>query len=189
MRIGQKPVSDTTNTDLSAWFSEHLKSSAEEFIWAVEQVPAERRTMAPPSSRLGEWSVVRHVFHLLTYEEYIALPAIRVWLDDPFPSIDHLDEDALWQEHTLNLQQMLEKFREGRAAQIELLTNLPDSAWEEKREALWGPVTLRWALTKTFQHTAEHIHDVLRLVLFWDRALQRMQEEEQSSSQGQEEQA
>jgi hypothetical protein len=177
--MGLDIMNNINETGLSVWFSEHLKSSAEEFIWAVEQVPAERRTMAPPSTRLGERSVARHVFHLLAYEEHIALPAMRVWLGDPFPSIDHLDEDALWQEHTMDLQQMLEKFREVRAAQIELLIDLPDSAWQETREALWGPVTLRWVLTKTFQHTAEHIHNVLTLALFWDRALQRKQEEAQ----------
>jgi DinB superfamily len=127
---------------------------------------------------LGEWSVVRHVFHLLAYEEHIALPSMRLWLGEPFPSIDHLDEDTLWQENTLDLQGLLEKFRAVRAAQIELLTNLPDTAWQETRDALWGSVTLRWVVTKTFQHTAEHIHDVLSLALFWDNAVRRRQKEE-----------
>ncbi len=179
-------MNNMTGTDISAWFSEHLKSSAEEFMWAVEQVPAERRTLAPPDAWLGEWSVARHVFHLLAYEEYIALPSMRVWLGDLFPSIDDLDEDTLWQENTLDLPQMLVKFREVRAAQIELLTILPDPAWQETRDALWGPVTLRWVVTKTFQHTAEHIHNVLRLALFWDRTFQRMQEEAQAQTEIQE---
>ena len=164
-------------TNLTQWFSEHLTSSAGEFGWAVEQVPVERRTMAPPGS-LGEWSVARHIFHLLTYEEYLALPSMRIWLGEPFPSIDHLDEDTLWNEHTgRDPNEMLEKFREGRAAQIELLSQLNDTAWEETRDTLWSQKTLRWVVTKTFQHTAEHIHDVLTLALFWDRAVQRMQQQ------------
>ena len=178
-------MKDTPGTDLTQWFSEHLKSSAEEFVWAVEQVPAERRTIAPPES-LSEWSVARHVFHLLTYEEYIALPSMRIWLGDPFPSIDHLNEDVLWNENSgRGLNEMLGKFREGRAAQIELLNQLSDAAWEETRNTIWGQVTLRWVVTKTFQHTAEHIHDVLRIALFWDRAVRRMQEQAQSKAQEQ----
>lgn len=165
------------DTDLTQWFSEHLKSSAEEFVWAVEQVPVERRTIAPPES-LGEWSAARHVFHMLAYEQYIALPTMRIWLGDPFPSIDDLDEDALWQQNAgRDLPALLEQFRAGRAAQIELLTRLSDAAWEETRDTIWGQKTLRWVVTKTFQHTAGHTHDVLRLALFWDRAMQRMQEQ------------
>jgi hypothetical protein len=170
-------MKDTASTNLTQWFSEHLKSSAEEFVWAVQQVPALRRTIAPPE-RLSAWSVARHVFHLLAYEEHIALPSMRIWLGEPFPSIDHLDEDALWNENAgRDLNEMLEKFREGRAAQIELLSQLSDMAWEETRDALWGQVTLLWVVTKTFQHTAEHIHDILTLALFWDNAVRRMQEQ------------
>ncbi len=87
----------------------------------------------------------------------------------PFSSIDHLDEDTLWNENDgRDLNEMLEKFREGRATQIELLSQLSDIFWEETRDTLWGQVSLRWIATKTFQRTAEHIHDTLTLALFWD---------------------
>ncbi len=62
---------------------------------------------------------------------------------------------------------MLIAFRQVRAEQIALLPRVDRSAWEEPRDALWGAVTLRWVLTKTFQHTCEHTHDVLRMALWW----------------------
>ena len=34
----------------------------------------------------------------------------------------------------------------------------------------WQDVALYWVVSKTFQHTAEHTHDLMRLVLFWDVA-------------------
>jgi len=55
-----------------------------------------------------------------------------------------------------------------RAEQIALLPRFENTLWEERRGALWGPVTLRWVVSKTYQHTCEHSHDVLRLALFWD---------------------
>ena len=33
---------------------------------------------------------------------------------------------------------------------------------------IWGPVTLSWVVSKTYQHTAEHTGDILRIALFWD---------------------
>jgi hypothetical protein len=35
-------------------------------------------------------------------------------------------------------------------------------------DLFWGNVTLLWLVSKTFQHTAEHIHDVMSMALFWD---------------------
>ncbi|MBM2847059.1 MAG: hypothetical protein HW418_1, partial [Anaerolineales bacterium] len=49
-----------------------------------------------------------------------------------------------------------------------------DALWEETRRAVWGPVTLRWVVTKTYQHTAEHTHDVLSLALYWDAVAPRV---------------
>ncbi len=58
-------------------------------------------------------------------------------------------------------------FLAGRAEQIKLLAQFGSTAWEATRKAAWGEVTLRWLVTKTYQHTAEHTHDVLRMALFW----------------------
>ncbi len=43
------------------------------------------------------------------------------------------------------------------------------------------PVTLRWVVTKTLQHTAEHVSALLRLSLFWDPAELRSQQAQASA--------
>ena len=151
--------------DLSVWFQSQLQASAEGFIWGVEQVPQERRYVQPPQP-LGEWTAARHVFHLLNYERTVAIPSMHQWLGKPCPSVDD-DEDIAWgggQE----LDNLFAQLRAVRAEQIALLPRFENTLWEERREALWGPVTLRWVVSKTYQHTCEHSHDVLRLALFWD---------------------
>ncbi|HEV2579904.1 MAG TPA: hypothetical protein VGT44_03540, partial [Ktedonobacteraceae bacterium] len=80
--------------DLSQWFSTQLSASAEGFLWAIEQVPPERRPATPPKP-LGEWNVARHLFHMTYYEQLIALPSMKIWLNEPFTLTDEeYDEDA-----------------------------------------------------------------------------------------------
>lgn len=150
-----------------------LRQSVEDFAWAVEQMPADLRTLSSPRHP-DDWAVDRHCFHLLAYERYIALPSMRQWSDGaPLPDErDIPDEDALWADSTLNrdVDTLLAELRAVRAAQLALLARTPPAAWDEARLALWGTVPLRWVLTKTYQHTCEHTHDVLRLVLFWAHA-------------------
>ena len=151
--------------DLSQWFSHQLQSSAEGFAWAVEQVPVERRLLAPPR-QLGDWSAVRHVFHMLFYEQTIALPSMRQWLGGPRLLVDDLDEEAEWEKGHL-LEKLVADFRQVRTEQIAWLPQFDAALWHAARRTVWGAVTLRWVVTKTYQHTAEHTHDVLRLALFW----------------------
>ena len=66
------------------------------------------------------------------------------------------------------MEGLLEKFRAVRTEQIALLPNFDEAVWNTAREAVWGPVTLLWVVSKTYQHTAEHINDVMRIGLFWD---------------------
>jgi hypothetical protein len=153
--------------NLSEWFSDQLNASAEGFIWAVGQVPVERRLIAPPSG-LGEWNTARHVFHMLYYEQVVAVPSMKQWIGIPFTlSDEEYDEDAAW-GNGKDIEEMLADFRTVRAEQIMLLPRFHEELWHETREAVWGDVTLKWVVTKTFQHTAEHTHDVLSMALFWD---------------------
>ena len=155
--------------DLSSWFTNQLNSSAEGFIWSVGQVLPERRLLVPPKP-LGEWSAARHVFHMLYYEQNAVVPSMQIWLGQSV-TIDEADfnEDAAWDE-SKGLETMLADFRRVRAAQLEMLPNFNDQLWHEAREtSFWGDVTLLWLVSKTFQHTAEHTHDVMRMALFWDR--------------------
>lgn len=154
--------------DLTSWFSNQLNSGAEGFIWAVEQVPSERRLLAPPKL-LGEWNAARHVFHMLYYEQNAVVPSMKIWLDQPLTINEaDFDEDAAWDDGK-DLDAMLTDFRRVRAEQLELLPLFNDQLWREMRQTpFWGDVTLLWLVSKTFQHTAEHIHNVMRMALFWD---------------------
>jgi len=155
--------------DLSRWFHDQLAASADGFVWAVRQVPPERRTVQPPAELgLGEWGARGHTFHLYTYERYIALPSMSQWLGGPEPSLADSEPHikAAW-DVDRDLDSLLAKFCVGRDEQIALLARVDEALWEEERHTVWGDVSLRWVVTKTYQHNAEHTHDVLRLALFW----------------------
>ena len=167
--------------DLSEWFSMQLNASAEGFLWAVEQVPVERRLVTPPAG-LGEWNVPRHAFHMASYEQHVALPSMQLWVGEPRSLTDiEFDDDVAWEEG-MALEPILQDFRAVRAEQILLLQHYKEETWEEKRTTVWGDVTLKWVVTKTYQHTCEHTHDVLRLALFWD-GYQRRQEQQEKQAQ------
>ena len=155
--------------NLSQWFREQLNASGDGFVWAVAQLPPERLFISHP--RFPEdWPAARHVFHMLNYEKKIALPFMRYWLGEPLPKDmkgSHTAEQHEW-EIGHDIEALLAQFRATRAEQIILLEEYSEAMWEEVRETIWGPVPLRWVVTKTYQHTAEHTHDVLRMVLFWD---------------------
>ena len=156
--------------NLSEWLSIQLKTSGDGFVWAVEQVPVERRYVPPPAP-LGEWIPARHVFHMFIYEHDIVLPYMRYWLGEPLPSQDQLEqrflaEDKEWKNQ--RVEDLLAAFQEVRTEQIALLPRIAEELWNEVRPTVWGPVSLKWIVSKTFQHTAEHTHDVMRMALFWD---------------------
>ena len=168
--------------NLSEWFGYQLQASGDGFVWAIEQLPEERRYLAPPRHP-DDWSAARHACHLLFYEQRLALPSTRQWLGGPRPSSEGLEEDeeAAWNKGQ-PLKSTLDQFQAIRAEQIKLLSQFDDLSWHEPREtAFWGTVPLQWVVTKTYQHTAEHIHDVLRMALFWDAALRRLQAEQASA--------
>jgi len=158
---------------LSQWFQNQLQASADGFVWGVEQVPMDRRTIQPPHPNLGEWTVARHVFHMMFYEQTIALPSMRQWLGEPCPSLEDSDEDAVWGTKQESIENMFVEFRSVRAEQISLLPKFNDEIWNTTRETIWEQPTLLWVVSKTYQHSAEHTNDVMRIGLFWDFFQQR----------------
>ncbi len=170
--------------NLSQWFYDQLQASADGFAWGVQQVPGARRHACPPEG-LGEWSVARHVFHLGFYERTLALPSMRLWIaDKPPATITEEDEDAAWGDGRHDLDSLLAEFRGVRAEQIDLVSQFDDAAWHAARPAPWGEVTLLWVVSKTYQHTAEHISDVLRIALFWDFLASRREAASRAASEG-----
>ena len=153
--------------NLAQWFRDQLQAGADGFVWGAEQVPTERRNLRPPEG-LGEWTAARHVFHMVYYEQTIALPSVQQWLGAACPATDDLDEDATWVAGQDLVESLLAQFRKVRSEQLALFPQLSDSLWEATRESVWGPVTLRWVVSKTYQHTAEHTNNVWRIALFWD---------------------
>ncbi len=133
----------------------------------------ERQNELPPQ-QLGDWTATRHVFHLLYHEKNSALLRIKQWLGGESLLIDRNAEQIAWENSQDNIESMLEHFLELRLEQIELASQFNDEAWIQTKEVQgWGFVTLHWVFSKNYQHTAEHIHDVLRLALFWDRSLKQ----------------
>ena len=78
------------------------------------------------------------------------------------------DEELAWNKADEKVESLLEKFMSVRTEQIALLQNFDGPAWISTREAVWGSVALLWVVSKTYQHTTEHINDVMRIGLFWD---------------------
>ena len=155
--------------DYSDWFQRQLQASMDGFVWGAEQVPAARRTVPPPHY-LGAWTAARHVFHMIYYEQTIARPSMHQWLGGTRPVLDELDEDAAWNDgaKAKDFDSLLAEFQSVRREQMALLPKFDHSTWMTTREAVWGPVTLLWVVSKTYQHTAEHTHDVMSIALFWD---------------------
>lgn len=156
--------------ELSKWFDYQLRSTLDGFTWAVQQLPTERLYAIPPVP-LGEWSAAQHVFHMLEYERQLALPSMHQWLGAP-PVIRHETQGEL---DLPPVDEMLAQFKHVRREEINLLPKFSQEAWEAKQTTtFWGDVSLYWLVCKTYQHTTEHTHDILRLTLFWDRILVRM---------------
>ena len=157
----------------TSWFHDQLDKTADFFIWGIEQVPLDRLYLQPEPPMLGEWPAVRHAFHLVHYEKVFALPSMRLWLGDPPPdSAGAHNEERVWgQGH--ELAGVIQEFRKVRAEQIALLNQFRDEDWDHPLDTYWGRQTLHWILSKTLQHTAEHVHDVLSIALFWDHLLGR----------------
>jgi hypothetical protein len=152
---------------VAGWFREQLQGLADGFVWGAMLVPDERRDVVPPAG-LGEWTAARHVFHLVHYEQTIALPSMRQWLGEGKPDVSGPAEEVAWRRADRDVGRLIAAFRSVREAEIALLDAFDGDAWVSSRPTLWGPMSLGWVVTKTFQHTAEHISDVMRIALFWD---------------------
>lgn len=157
---------------LSEWFDKQIQASAEGLIWSVEQVPAARHFRQPPPN-LGQWSMARHLFHLVDYEQKFALPLMRQWLGEAAPVFAY-DEEDVWQRvQVATIAPLVAQFCAVRNEQLALLPLFKERTWYEERQTFAEDesATLLWVVTKTYQHTAAHTNDVLRMALFWEISL------------------
>ena len=168
-------------TNYTQSFTNLLQTSGDTLQWAVQQVPVEQFYSVSPR-KPESWSVARNVFHVQYYEEHVVLPCMRLWLSGEsterykredatriarYRDYEALagDEDMAWTQAP-DIDTLLARFQTFRSEQINLLLQFTPTVWEEKREAVWGEVTLRWVVTKTYQHTLEHSNDVLKHALY-----------------------
>lgn len=156
--------------DYVTWFRPQLNSSAEGFVWAFGQLPAEYHFLLPPNpDYMGTWSPIRHIWHVAEYERCLVIPSMQQWFGKPMPNDTGWDDSnqgfAAAQE--AGLQGIVEHFLQVRRQQVEMLDELTNVDWEEARATLWGNQPLKMIVTKTYQHTLEHADTLLRMALWW----------------------
>lgn len=170
----------------SDYFAEQLRVTAEQFTWVARQIPEARRYAGMD----GNWSAARAIYHMTSYERVAVLPSMRLWLGGPAVDDSELDdESAEWERvgQLIAYDDLLDAFNAVRAEQIALAAQLVGE-WDKPRATVWTlpgapPITLRWVVTKTLQHTFEHSSELLRIWLYadmrqaWHAARQRQTEE------------
>ena len=152
------------------WFQQQLHISIDNFVWAVEQIPQERLYLAP---RPNKWPVARLVYHMTRYDQRLALPSLQQWLGGPLPTVGTQEEDNAEDEHDWDdgnghdIGTLLADFKAIRLQQLALFPRFTEQSLNEKHDAIWGNVSLKWVMIKTYQHTLEHTDEVLRAYLWW----------------------
>lgn len=110
---------------------------------------------------------------MLDYEQKFVLPLMRQWLGEAAPVFVY-DEEQAWQRlQAETIEPLAAQFRAVRNEQLALLPLFKASAWSEACQTFDKDesATLLWVVTKTYQHTAAHTNDVLRMALFWEISL------------------
>ncbi|MFQ6088364.1 MAG: DinB family protein [Candidatus Methanofastidiosia archaeon] len=179
------------------FLAKQLKETAKIIEWAINLVPKDRLLEVAPHYNhpkasdtmkryFGLWSAYRLLFHLTHYEEFYALPTMKHWLGESHPKVDIISpntefEKEAWRKELkrgVNLKALLERFHSVRSRQIKVLNSIQDEHWTEERvKTDFGMVSAEFTVTKTIQHTLEHGNKILRNALYWDRALEWLNEQ------------
>ena len=159
-------------TDWVAWFRTQLQASADGFIWAFEQVPADQWQHLPSNATyMGTWPPLRHLWHVTGYEEMLVVPSMQQWVGGAMPdgAAWHDDDEAFAAALAggLTAEAVIARFRAVRQQQLDLLDELTGVDWEAPHPTLWGNRPLKMVVTKTYQHTFEHGDTLLRMALWW----------------------
>lgn len=170
------------------FFIDQLRSTTDALEWSFF-LDESKNTEIPPfdsfSKRLfpenepfgryyGTWSRTKLLFHLVHYEEHIALPSMKVWIGGEPPKEEDIPkEEDFWtdESHHTNLIQKLKKFRKE---QVEVIKQLNDEQWDETKSTIWGERSIEWIVSKTIQHSFEHGNKMMRHGLFWEGTAEMM---------------
>lgn len=168
------------------FLAKQLIETAQVIEWALTLFPKERLTEKPPHGIhsndpewFGQWSALRLLFHLVYYEETIALPSLRHWLGDPKPSYpDNSVEDDEWEKGN-DLTNLLLRFQDVRREQVGVINKIDDKHWNEEKIRFYshGMVSAAWFVAKTIQHSFSHGDKLLRKALYWDDALESLKKD------------
>lgn len=157
------------------WLADRLVETVEEVARFVADIPLERRLLRPPApggfARLGDWSAHRHLFHLVHYDRYFALPALQSAVDGRLAATERQSEVGTYDER-VSCEDLIGELQALRREQHNLLSRADGDALAKTVEP-WGKSAL-WSVAKTVQHTAEHIHALASIALFWDRYAERL---------------
>lgn len=165
------------NNGVTAIFRQHIQSSADGLIYAIEQIPTGRLFITPHPA-FGAWSAARILFHVTYYERQLVLPQMKIWLHNNTLTLEQLEaqweqEEQVWRAagSKQNLSSLLTDFRAVRDDQLQLIDLVRESLWAEVKDTVWGQVSLRWVMVKTYQHTLEYTDTLLKMALNWDMTL------------------
>lgn len=166
---------------IAEFYRTRLTNSADELAWAVQQIPTGRWFVSPLPA-FGEMAVAQVVFHVAWSDRHILTPQLRQWTDDDQPPLHRHDipnESAEWRAtvNQTDMETLLAGFRAGRDEMLALLDAYSPDAFEAIRPTIWGEVTLKWMLTRVYQHTVEHTDTLLKMGLFWDYYLEQFKQQ------------
>ncbi|UCE14308.1 MAG: DinB family protein [Candidatus Heimdallarchaeota archaeon] len=163
------------------FLAKQLEETAQIIEWALNLFPKERLTEIPPQEThpnapewFGKWSALRLLFHLVYYEETIALPSLKHWIGEPKPSYPEISlEEKEW-EKGMDLTGLLLRFQTVRKEQVRVIDEIDEAQWSEEKLRYYGHgmVSAAWFVAKTIQHTFSHGDRLLRKALYWDDALE-----------------
>ena len=164
----------------TGWFANQLRTTAEGLVWGVRQMPSERLYASPPApDKLGEWSAARHLFHVCYYERGVALPYLRYWLGGPYPTAEGYDEARDWGDGSgHDIEELLAQLQALRVEQISLLPPDDSPIWHEARDTVWGHWTLYRVISKSYQHSVQHMSDIQKIAMLWEHYAGRSQKSE-----------
>jgi len=176
-QAGANGVNDSTSGGSSARSRDRSAAgevsarSIDGIVAALASVPDELSRLLANRSREdltqpaqdGGWGIVEILPHFHDWERVIRDRVDRI-LTEQTPELEEHD-DSLWAiEHDYSSQDplaVLAAFREQRAALVELLESLDDSAWNrDARLPKHGRITLHWLLNNVCDHDARHMMQV-----------------------------
>lgn len=141
-----------------------LRAQPDEALRAV-QGRAQDDLRRPASD--GGWGAIEHLAHLHDWEE-VTLWRVRAVIAEDNPELPAYDDD-LWpierDYSNRNGERMVAEFAQMRGEIIAAVEDLAGEAWERTGvHGVAGEVTLRWLLTRQFEHSADHIRQVRDLL-------------------------